>query len=76
MRARVRVMLRHGWIAGRKWVTPRLQRWVDRIESRLGVIPEREWFDEVDRAADDSFPASDPPSHSTLHSGTPKKPTN
>lgn len=74
LRTTVRCALRDAWIATRSFVEPRLVGAVKRIEQALGVLPQREWFDRVDLASDDSFPASDPPSFSSPHAGEPRRP--
>jgi hypothetical protein len=74
LRTSVRCALRDAWIATRTFVQPRLVSAVKRIEHALGVLPQREWFDRVDLASDDSFPASDPPSFSSPNAGEPRRP--
>jgi hypothetical protein len=71
LRTTVKNALRDAWIASRTWVQPRLVSAVKRIEHALGVLPQRAWFDRVDLASDQSFPASDPPSHSSPRAGAP-----
>jgi hypothetical protein len=71
LRSSVQRVLRDAWIASRSWVQPRLVSTVKRIEHALGVLPQRAWFDRVDTASDQSFPASDPPAHSSPRAGAP-----
>ena len=41
------------------------------VRSRWGVAPADDVDDRVDEASDESFPASDPPSHSAPSAATP-----
>jgi hypothetical protein len=70
-RTSLKCALRDAWIKGRTFVQPRLVNAVKRIEHALGVLPQRAWFDRVDTAGDQSFPASDPPSYSSPRAGSP-----